>query len=179
MQIVEENVKVTTIWISLGIFITYYLSLVCLNCPSPLFSVIKTELDVSVSAMATVHSVQTFGVAIGKIPSGFAADLLGGSRCIYGSLIAMVLCLIAMSFSQTYLQIILSFPLLELFGSPLWPACAVIIRGWFPTNQLTDAFWVLSLASRAGDMSGKVYVFFSCLQSEFHFFLVFFVPKFL
>jgi MFS family permease len=112
--------------------------------------------------VATLLAAQTMGNAVGKVGGGFLVDSVGGTRAVVLSTIVMAFCLTGMSSAATAHQVMVTAAIMELVGSPVWPAHAVIIRGWFPSARLSDAFWVLSMASRGADMGSKA--FYGVLQ---------------
>lgn len=105
---------------------------------------------------AGILATQTAGAATGKIVAGFIADGFGGRRTYAMAVFALGMGVLLLSFTTTKWQIAVVGFLLEACGSPIWPAHAVIVRGWWPPTLYSDGFWVMSTSSRATDITSKL-----------------------
>ena len=105
---------------------------------------------------ATVLGIATVGTGLGKIQAMMTVARFGARRTYLFAQIALAtfVCLLSLS-NAVWLVALCTFSM-EFAAGPSWPAHAVIVRGWWPTDMLPSAFWVLSLASRGSDMGSKL-----------------------
>lgn len=156
MHVVTEDDEFSLRRVSMLLFVTYSLFIFAVTSPPPLYATMASSLHFDVSGASTILAAQTMGSAIGKVTCGFFIDSLGGSKSILCSHILIAISLLLISFSETLYQVVICASIMEFVGSPVWPGHAMIIRGWFPTARLSDAFWVLSMSSRCSDMTSKL-----------------------
>ena len=135
------------------LFATYFLAMFGINSAPSLYPSMEADGLFDAAGAARILGVQTAGTALGKLFAGPLADVVGGRQTYFlaSTLLVGFVCL--MSASGTAWLVGLAAFCMEMANTPIWPAHARIVHGWFPQADIADAFWVLSMASRGGNMA--------------------------
>ena len=106
---------------------------------------------------AIVLAVANVGTGLGKINAMLTVSRCGARRTYLAGQLLMSIFVMLLSLADSVWLIALCCFAMEVSGGPAWPAHAVIIRGHFPPQLLSKAFWILSLSSRGSDMMAKLF----------------------
>jgi len=139
------------------LFLTYGLTILSVSAPPALYPSMQRDIPNFTSGdAATVLAIATVGTGLGKINAMLTVSKFGARKTYFAAqcLLSIFVFLLSLS-NAVWLVALLSFSM-ELSAGPSWPSHAVIVRGWWSTELLPSAFWILSLSSRGSDMSSKL-----------------------
>ena len=157
----STNIKPPTVapprWRQLLLFVTYGLTILSVSAPPALYPAMQHEMSNFTSGdAATVLGIATVGTGLGKVQAMMTVARFGARRTYLFAQICLATFVFLLSLSNAVWLVALCTFSMEFAAGPSWPAHAVIVRGWWPTEMLPSAFWVLSLASRGSDMGSKL-----------------------
>ena len=139
-------------WRQALLFLTYVVSMFGVNSAGAVYPAIEAEHLLDAATAARLIGVQTAGTALGKVFAGPVTDALGGRRTYMFCISLLGTAVFLISLSSTPILIGTFAFLMEFVNTPIWPAHARIVKGWYHPDRVSDAFWLLGIGSRGGNL---------------------------
>ena len=140
------------------LFVGTYLCYIAVNtAPNALMPATQTAIGLTSGDVAFIGSWQTIGLAFGKcVWGGWPADLFGARRTYMWTMLALAGAVVIMPAMTTKIHLAVMLTALEFVATPAAPCHVRWIGAWMPPEATSHGFWLLGVASRGGDMLGKL-----------------------
>jgi sugar phosphate permease len=119
-------------------------------CVSNATNDIKTTLGLDDQQVALMLGVFFFSYAFGQLGGGWLADRFGARKVLSIAIVAWSTCTALIGLAVGFWDMIAYRFWCGLFESVAYPACAGMIRQWFPTTERGAASGFVSLGGRLG-----------------------------
>ena len=102
--------------------------------------------------MAQQLTIATLSVAIGKLVLGPVIDHYGGKQSLQVALFSLFICLLVISFCQSFMIFGIAWILIDFIFSACWPACISTIHDYYTTTtDWSTQIGYLAASARAGN----------------------------
>lgn len=137
---------------------TYACVIVAGSVPQALYPSLIAAGELTAAEASRALGLQTMGMVVGKAFSGIVVDAAGGRTTLLMALSSLSVLAVALAAAPDSRVLIAAAFLMELVNTPCYPAHGLFVRGWWPSDLISDGFWVLSMSSRVGSMgAGLLY----------------------
>ncbi|KAK7098626.1 glucose-6-phosphate exchanger SLC37A4-like [Littorina saxatilis] len=145
---------------SRGIFISLYVGYAVITyirkSVSFISPVVMQSEGLSKSELGMILSSQTLGYSVGKLLGGVMVDMYSPSRIFLAVLILAAVSVVAFTVFDTVAMFALCWFVNGFSQGPSWPACAVLIKRWFPPEKFGTWWSMLSTSMNVSGTAGPI-----------------------
>jgi MFS family permease len=158
------NVRYLVLVMAIAVAILLYVDRFCVSNAT---KDIKSTLDLSDLQVSWLLAAFFYTYAFGQLGGGWLADRFGARRVLTVAIAAWSTCTGLIGFAVGFWDLLAYRFLCGLFESVAYPACAGVIRSWFPASARGFASGGVSLGGRAGAfLTPKMTVVFIALSAS-------------
>ena len=125
------------------------------NCLSVAADVVRAELGLSLTQMATAMSAFFWGYALAQIPAGWLGQLIGPRRALSLYALLWSLCCLAFTLVTGFKSLILIQVVFGVAQAGIFPCSAAILANWLPTSRRALASGLLGSFMSLGGALGS------------------------